>query len=150
MKKTLLVLFVILILIISAVAVIQFTKTAPANSIYAPKIIVLSPSQDESYNVSNVILNVTVQVFGHAIKWLNFSLDNQTPTPLTLYLVGNLSTNYNGTGSALLKDLPNGMHNLVIQGETVYYDTIYESVDFSVNANSQSSTPKATTTNPSA
>jgi len=147
MKIILVSIVTMLTLLFSATLGIQFITTTRANPIVyqEPKITVLSPSQ-EVYNTSCVPLNVTIQLFGYTysgnlenIQWLNYSIDTEAPTPIPV----SYSSAYDTVGSSILSgsdtlsDLPNGLHNLVIQGKTDYNGTIYASVNFTINVPSQ-------------
>jgi hypothetical protein len=92
---------------------------------YEPPIVtVLSPSPNGTYNMPDVPLNVTVQINGfvyhniETIKWLNYSLDGQTATPMTLIVPSDLYQGYKVYGNGLLTGLSDGNHNITINGET--------------------------------
>jgi hypothetical protein len=132
----------------------HFAINSHANPITyrAPEITVLSPPQGGLYNTSDVPLNVTVQLFGYSysgnletIQWLNYSIDTKTPLPITVSYLPPFMPQYNATAIGLLSGLSNGLHNLVIQGETDYNGSIYSRINFTVNV-PQSSSPKDSTT----
>lgn len=120
---------------------------------YNPPIVtVLSPSPNEAYNVSDVALNVTVQIRNNIlhnmerVRWLNYSLDRETAIPLTLIepsLDDISQLPYPVYGNSMLTGLSDGSHSLTIFGKTSvsglngYFN---ETVSFIVDT---SSTPEA-------
>ena len=124
-KTTLAVILVFALTLISGAKPLQFDYTQFEGLPYDPPIVSLaSPSQNTTYNVPDVPLNVTIQIRGfiyhniERIRWLNYSLDGQTPVPMTLNVPSDLSPPYNVQGNEVLAGLPNGNHNLTIYGET--------------------------------
>ena len=128
MKKTTLTQTLILTLLFSMVSVARSVQVACAQFEglpYDPPIIsVLSPSPNGTYSEQNIPLNVTVQIRGfiyhntETIRWLNYSLDGQTPIPMTLILPSDLTPPYYVHGNDVLNDLSDGTHNLTIYVET--------------------------------
>jgi hypothetical protein len=153
MKKTALTLTLILPLLFSMVLVvrsIQVDYTQCEGLPYDPPIVTLtSPSQNATYSVPDVPLNVTVQIRGfiyhniERIRWLNYSLDGQAPVPMTLTVPSHLTPPYYVHGNEVLACLSDGSHNLTIFGETFvsglngYFN---ETVSFTVDT---SNTPTA-------
>jgi hypothetical protein len=95
---------------------------------YTPPIVtLLSPSSNESYTVSDVPLNVTVQIRSsifhnvERVRWLNYSLDGAPVIPLTLIepSMNDISQlPYPVYGNDMLTGLSDGSHSLTIFGET--------------------------------
>ena len=153
MKKTALTLTLILPLLFSMVLVVrsmQVDYTQFEGLPYDPPIVTLtSPSQNATYSVPDVPLNVTIQIRGfiyhniERIRWLNYSLDGQTPVPMTLIVPSDLTPPYYVHGNEVLACLSDGSHNLTIFGETFvsglngYFN---ETVSFTVDT---SDTPTA-------
>ena len=108
-----------------------------------PIVTVLSPSPNRTYNMPDVPLNVTVQIFGfiyhnmERVKWLNYSLDGQTVIPMTLVVPSEISQlPYPVYGNDMLTGLSDGTHNLTIYGKTAIdglAGTFNETVPFTVN-----------------
>jgi hypothetical protein len=92
-----------------------------------PVVTLLSPSSNESYSVSDIPLNVTVEVRTiilhnlERVRWLNYSLDGQTAISLNL-IEPSLSEisqlPYFVYGNTMLTGLSNGSHSLTIFGKT--------------------------------
>jgi len=92
---------------------------------YDPPIVTVAfPSQDATYIVPDVPINVTVQIRGwiygniERIRWLNYSLDGQTAMPITLIQPPDLTSPYYVYGNDVLAGLSNGNHTLTVRGET--------------------------------
>ena len=128
MKKTALTLTLILPLLFSMVLVVrsmQVDYTQFEGLPYDPPIVTLtSPSQNATYSVPDVPLNVTIQIRGfiyhniERIRWLNYSLDGEAPVPMTLIVPSDLTPPYYVHGNEVLACLSDGSHNLTIFGET--------------------------------
>ena len=128
MKATALALILIMVLsftILSGAKLLQVAY-APSNPLpyKPPQITVLFPSPEGTYHTPSIPLNVTVQIFGQtpqSLEWLNslnYSLDGQADTPITLAYPSDYGPGYYVNGSATLSSLPDGSHNLTIHGET--------------------------------
>ena len=124
---------------------------------YTPPIVtLLSPSSNESYTVSDVPLNVTVEVRSiilhnlERVRWLNYSLDGETAIPLTLVepsLDDISQLPYFVFGNSMLTGLCDGSHSLVIFGKTsvsglngYFNETVY----FNVNTAKSTGEPSPT------
>jgi hypothetical protein len=90
-----------------------------------PLVTIKSPSSNGIYHVSDVPLNVTVQIRGfiyhnlETLRWLNYSLDGQTAIPVALTEPSEIShLPYPVYGNAMLTNLSDGNHTLTIYGET--------------------------------
>jgi hypothetical protein len=128
MKKTALTLTLILPLLFSMVMVVrsmQVDYSQFEGLPYDPPMVTLaSPSQNTTYNVPDVPLNVTIQIRGfiyhniERMRWLNYSLDWQAPVPMTLIVPSDLTPPYYVHGNEVLACLSDGSHNLTIFGET--------------------------------
>jgi hypothetical protein len=129
MKKTTLALTFIFALMFSLFAganAVQFDYTQFEGLPYTlPIVVVSSPSPNRVYNVSDVPLNVTVQIGSviypgnnERLRWLNYSLDDQVPTPLTLVVPSDLTPPYYVHGNGVLTSLSDGNHTLTVFGET--------------------------------
>jgi hypothetical protein len=105
-KKTALILILVLSLLFSMMSVVrsmQVDYTQFEGLPYDPPIVTMaSPSQNTTYSVPDIPLNVTVQIRStiyagniERIKWLNYSLDGQTPIPMTIIMPSNLTPPYN-------------------------------------------------------
>lgn len=152
MKRTALaVTLVFALTLISGAKAVQFDYTQFEGLPYDPPIVTLaSPSQNTTYSVPDVPLNVTIQIRGfiyhniERMRWLNYSLDGQTAIPLTLivpsmYDISKLP--YPVYGNDMLTGLSDGSHNLTIFGETFigglngYFN---ETVSFTVDTSNTS------------
>jgi hypothetical protein len=120
MKKTVATLILPFTLLVIAVVSIQFVSLTKANPkpYYPPKINIVSPSSNQAYNSSSVLLNVTVTIYGVAfppfdnVTSLSYSLDGQADTPIP-YSRGYQSY----CGSTTLSGLFNGPHSIFVHGE---------------------------------
>ena len=131
MKKkamALILFFALVFLLLSGAKAVQFDYGEFEGLPYTPPIVtLLSPSSNESYTVSDVPLNVTVQIRSNIlhnmerVRWLNYSLDGALAIPLTLiepsmYDISQLP--YPVYGNDMLTGLSDGSHSLTIFGET--------------------------------
>jgi len=112
-----------------------------------PLVTIKSPSSNGIYPVSDVPLNVTVQIRGfiyhnlETLRWLNYSLDGQTAIPVALTEPSEIShLPYPVYGNAMLTNLSDGNHTLTIYGETAvggltgnFNETSFFRVDTSTN-----------------
>jgi hypothetical protein len=112
-----------------------------------PLVTIKSPSPNGTYHVSDAPLNVTVQIRGfiyhnlETLRWLNYSLDDQTAISMTLTEPSEIShLPYPVYGNAMLTNLSDGNHTLTIYGETAvsgltgnFNETISFRVDTSTN-----------------
>jgi hypothetical protein len=135
-KTTLAVTLVFALTLISGAKAVQFDYTQFEGLPYDPPIVTLaSPSQNTTYSMPDVPLNVTVQIRGwlygniEQIRWLNYSLDDISKLPYPVY------------GNDMLIGLSDGSHNLTIFGETFigglngYFN---ETVSFTVDTSNTS------------
>lgn len=88
-----------------------------------PKITILSPSSDETYNSSSVSLNVEIVTFGgypwyHKITSLNYSLDGQQDVPISFALAPDKAFIFLGNGT--LSIFSNGLHSVSVHGESIF------------------------------
>ena len=152
MKKTVLSLILITALssaIMSGTIIVQVAY-APSEGVpyKPPAVTVLSPSPNGIYNMPDVPLNVTVQIFGYTnlpsfevLNSLNYSLDGQADTPVALVHPLDYNMGYYVNGSGILSGLSDGIHNLTIVGETTigadnkYFNT---TVSFTVDTSTTS------------
>jgi hypothetical protein len=129
MKKTALALTSIFALMFSMFAGangVQFDYTQFEGLPYTlPIVIISSPSQNGVYSVSDVPLNVTVQIRSviypgnnERLRWLNYSLDGQVSIPLLLEVPSDLTPPYYVHGNGVLTNLAEGNHALIVYGET--------------------------------
>ena len=131
MKKkamALILFFALVFLLLSGAKAVQFDYGEFEGLPYTPPIVtLLSPSSNESYTVSDVPLNVTVQIRSNIlhnmerVRWLNYSLDGALAIPLTLiepsmYDISQLP--YPVYGNDMLTGLSDGSHSLTLFGET--------------------------------
>jgi hypothetical protein len=124
MKIKELTLTVILALLVSIVAGMQTVEVAEANfkPYKPPKITIFSPSPNQIYNSSNVLLNVSVVVYGvdnpagyDNITSLNYSLDGQQDLPISF------SRSPYGMYRPIkitLSNLSDGPHSIFVHGES--------------------------------
>ncbi|MEM2130519.1 MAG: hypothetical protein QXZ70_07985 [Candidatus Bathyarchaeia archaeon] len=129
MKKTALALTSIFALMFSLFAganAVQFDYTQFEGLPYTlPIVVVSSPSPNGVYSVSDVPLNVTIQIRSviypgnnERLRWLNYSLDGQVPIPASLIVPSDLTPPYYVHGNGVLTSLSDGNHTLVVFGET--------------------------------
>ena len=116
--------FSFLISLIAGMHAIDFAKANPI-TYRSPIITVISPTSIETYSKCDVPLIVAVEIFGytyHSIEtldWLNYSIDGKAFTPMTLTpMPGTYAPDYLRVGSAVITDLPAGVHEVKIQGQT--------------------------------
>ena len=122
------------LLLISLVGM-QFGEMAEANPIHFPKPIVtfyspLNQTQSTYYTSSTVPLNITVKLYAYSydsgielVEWLNYSIDGQTATPITVSYPPSLQSvtlPYVAAYSDMFPRLGKGLHTLVVQGRTNY------------------------------
>jgi hypothetical protein len=114
---------------------------------YEPPIVTVpSPSQDRTYNVTDVPLNVTVQIFGfiyhnmETLKSLNYSLDGQSAVPMTLITPSDLSPGYQVHGNEVLTGLVDGIHSVTVYRETAI-SGLSENFNATVSFRVDTSTP---------
>jgi ABC-type dipeptide/oligopeptide/nickel transport system permease component len=128
MKRTALMQILILSLLFSAVSIPRLAQVVFAEFEglpYDPPIIsVLSPSPNEMYSEQSVLLNVRVEIRGNiyhnaeTLRWLNYSLDEQTHVSMAYFAPSDLTPPYYVTANDVLHDLSDGTHNLTIYVET--------------------------------
>jgi hypothetical protein len=120
-----------------------------------PTVTVMSPSPNGTYNMQDVPLNVTIQIFGiyhnmERVKWLNYSLDGQTAIPMTLIVPSKISQlPYPVYGNDVLTSLSDGTHNLTIYGKTAVgglAGTFNETISFTVDTSIKPIAESYTTT----
>jgi hypothetical protein len=147
-KRTALAITLILVLlsaILSATKAMQFDYGQFEGLPYErpPTVTVMSPSPNGTYNIQDVPLNVTIQIFGYIyhnmerVKWLNYSLDGQTIVPMALIVPSKISQlPYPVYGNDVLTGLSDGTHNLTIYGKTAIgglTGTFNETISFTVD-----------------
>jgi hypothetical protein len=160
MKRAILLLTLIFALMFSSLVgakAVEFDYGEFEGLPYTPPIVtLLSPFLNESYNVSDVPLNVTIEVRSiilhnlERVRWLNYSLDGKTAIPLTLVepSLNDISQlPYPVYGNSMLTDLSDGSHILTIFGKTsisglngYFNETVY----FNVNTDKSTSEPSPT------
>ena len=160
MKRTILALTFIFALLFSFLAgakAVEFDYGEFEGLLYTPPVVtLLSPSSNESYSVSDVPLNVTVEVRCiilhnlERVRWLNYSLDGETAIPLTLVepSLNDISQlPYFVFGNSVLTGLCDGSHSLTIFGKTsvsglngYFNETVY----FNVNTDKSTGEPSPT------
>ena len=163
MKRVLALLFILALvfLLLTGVNAVQYDLEEFEGWPYTPPIVtLLSPTSNVSYNLSDVLLNVTVEVRTiilhnlERVRWLNYSLDGQTAISLNL-IEPSLSEisqlPYYVYGNTILTGLSDGSHNLTLFGKTsvsglngYFNKTVY----FSVNKD-ESTIPTSPTPLPS-
>ncbi len=107
-----------------------------------PKVTFLTPL-NTTYSYFDVPLVVTIQFFSYTydsietLDWLNYSLDGKTFTPMTLTpMPSSYGPGYFRVGSAVITDLPDGIHTVFIQGQTTFgniKENIQANVTFTTN-----------------
>jgi hypothetical protein len=160
-KRTALAITLILVLlseILSAAKAMQFDYGQFEGLPYErpPTVTVMSPSPNGTYNMQDVPLNVTIQIFGYVyhnmerVKWLNYSLDGQTIVPMTLIVPSKTSQlPYPVYGNDVLTSLSDGTHNLTIYGKTAIgglAGTFNETISFTVDKSTKPIAASYTTT----
>src|SRR3989337_4483184 len=131
MKRTTLALTLIMVLLFTVMSGTKLAQVAyaPSDGLpYKPPVVtVLSPSPNGTYNMPDVPLNVTVQIFAYTygaipsmemLNSLNYSLDGQADMPIKLTYPTSYGPGYYVDGNAVLSGFSNGVHNLIIYGET--------------------------------
>ena len=99
---------------------------APSDGLpYKPPVVtVLSPSPNGTYNVPDVPLNVTIQIFGQTpqslerLNSVNYSLDGQPDVPISFAYPSSYGPGYYLDGNGTLSGLSDGIHNVTVRGET--------------------------------
>ncbi len=102
----------------------QFVSLTEANPkpYFPTKITIVSPSPNEVYNSSSVLLNVTVTIYGVTFPpWdnvtsLSYSLDGQQDIPIAYSRGPNFMYYY---GKATLSNLSDGPHSILVHGENI-------------------------------
>ena len=160
MKRAILLLTLIFALMFSSLVgakAVEFDYGEFEGLPYTPPIVtLLSPFLNESYNVSDVPLNVTIEVRSiilhnlERVRWLNYSLDGETAVPLTLVepsLDDISQLPYFVFGNSMLTGLCDGSHSLTIFGKTsvsglngYFNETVY----FNVNTAKSTGEPSPT------
>jgi hypothetical protein len=144
MKKTALALTLIISLFVSVFAVELVAKTAKANFFHPkyrmPYIEINSP-QPQVYNQSTVTLDTETYcdsfneddegvLHFETLKWLVFNLDGEVQ-PLEWVLL-NDNIPYASVAKSYLTDLSDGVHSLMVYGETTFNSLIFANVTFAV------------------
>jgi len=130
---------IIIVILLLSSQKIQNAKANPLPPYEYPKIIVFSPSLGSTNNASSIPLNFGVQVFAYTyqsierIKLLNYSLDGSQAIPIEPIYPRVLSPGYIINGSSQLNALSDGIHSLVIQGETTYNKLFRKNITFIVD-----------------
>lgn len=147
MKRTTKAVSLILALLFTVLSGASVQVTCTQYEGYKPPIItVLSPSENATYTMSNIPLNVTVQIFGFLfhnmehIKWLNYSLDGEMPIPMVLIIPSEYPPGYYVYANDFLTELSEGVHNLTIYGETalVCLEQVNKTITFNVDTTAMS------------
>ena len=130
MKKVLSLIFIFALMfsLLTVVKAVQYNLEEFEGLPYTPPTVtLLSPTSNASYTLSDVPLNVTVEVRTiilhnlERVRWLNYSLDGQTAISLnviepSLSEVSQLP--YNVYGNTILTGLSDGSHSLTFFGKT--------------------------------
>jgi hypothetical protein len=149
MKRKALALTFITLLFVSVLDVALVAKMARANFFHAthpmPYIEVLSP-QPQAYDQSTVVLDTVTYcdkfneddegvLHFETLKWLVFNLDGEVQ-PLEWVLMdepGGLNISpFTSVAKANLTDLSDGVHSLMVYGETTFDSLIFANVTFAV------------------
>jgi len=107
---------------------ILFVNLAKANPkpYYPPEISIFSPSPNQIYNSSDVLLNVSVTIYGVTfppwdnITSLYYSLDGKQDIPIS-YSRGYIHDYY---GKTTLSNLSDGPHSIIIHGENTPFRVV--------------------------
>jgi hypothetical protein len=125
----------------------QVVYALPDGLPYEPPVVTISsPSQDRTYNVADMPLSVTVQIFRfiyhnmETLKSLNYSLDGQAAVPMTLIAPSDLSPGYQVHGNGVLTGLVDGVHSVTVYGETAI-SGLSENFNATVSFRVDTSTP---------
>ena len=128
MKRTALALTLIMALLFTVMSGTELAQVAyaPSDGLpYKPPVVtVLSPSPNGTYNVPDVPLNVTIQIFGQTpqslerLNSLNYSLDGQPDVPISFAYPSSYGPGYYLDGNGTLSGLSDGIHNVTVRGET--------------------------------
>ena len=161
MKKTATALTLILALSMSAVAGTQLSLLAKANFVSAPAnphIAITSPTNNTSYNVSTLSLEVTFETYktgyhggpeSNATRLFTYALDGATPEPINI-TNSSVAINPGGDvffeGSANLSGLTGGSHSLTVHVEFEYtYPAFYTESESTVYFRIETAQPFPTT-----
>ena len=127
MRKAALALPVILALLVSIMAGIQAVEVAKANfkPYKPPEITIFSPSSNQIYHSSNVLLNVSVTRYDtyppfDVINSLNYSLDGQQDIPIRYTIVAGIYCH----GKTTLSNLSDGSHSVFVHSEAKHESEI--------------------------
>ena len=128
MKGTIFALTLIMALLFTVMSGTKLAQVAyaPSDGLpYKPPVVtVLSPSPNGIYNMPDVPLNVTIQIFGQtpqSLEWLNsmnYSLDGQPDVPISFAYPSSYGPGYYLDGNGTLSGLSDGIHNVTFRGET--------------------------------
>ena len=105
-----------------------FAESASANfkPYKPPQASILSPSANGKYYSSSIPLTVNVQIFSYTpvsiehLDSLNYSLDGQEHVPISFAYPSSYAPGYYLHGNGTLTGLSEGIHNLIVLGETTY------------------------------
>lgn len=127
------------IVIVSLLIVISFIGVVRANPYYYKPIIkVISPSNYTNSSEVNLIVDVGVffKYQWEEVKWLNYTVDENTQIPLTTHWIG---ADKEDGGIQLfeaqdrLLGLSDGVHSILIQGESTFNTSITKTISFIVD-----------------
>ncbi len=125
MKKEKIVL--ILLLALTSLVGTSFATLAEANfkPYYTPTITIFSPSQNQVYHSSNILLNVSLNRYDtfppfDIINSLNYSLDGQQDKPLPYTITCGIYCN----GKTTLSNLSDGIHSVFVHSEAKHASEI--------------------------
>jgi len=144
-RKTVYAAVVISILVVSAAIGLLSAKNVSANPIrYGPPTTTIYSPQPKNYSTQNVLLNVTVRLNGYTysdierVRNLNYSIDGQEPTNLTIIYPREFAPGYDAAAIVMLSGLADGSHNITVLGETTFDEDLYAGVSFVVDTQSVS------------
>lgn len=131
MKKKVVTLILPLTLLVITIVSIQFVNLTKANFKPGspPQITIFSPSPNQVYNSSKVLLDVSADPFGgypnpiayNNITSLNYSLDGQQDIPIP---IGRSMSGIVLHETSTLSNLSNGPHSVFIHGESTPYSVV--------------------------
>jgi hypothetical protein len=113
---------IVLILLLALIPLVgtSFASLTEGNfkPYYSPTITIFSPSQNQVYHSSNVLLNVSLNRYDtfppfDVINSLNYSLDGQQDRPLPYTISCGVYCN----GKTTLSSLPDGPHSIFVHSE---------------------------------
>jgi hypothetical protein len=124
MKRAALAITVVFSILVSLIVGTQAVEVAKANfkPYKPPEITIFSPSSNQIYNSSNVLLNVSVVVYGvdnpggyDNLTSLNYSLDGQQDIPIAF---SRSPYGMYRPSKITLSNLSDGLHSIFVHGES--------------------------------